>query len=82
MLLTILIVVTLALIALLIELPPLIKKAFTREAFAYSFMLIIGSILSVIALREIHIPSTMRIPEMMYKPLYEWMQHTFNVKDG
>jgi hypothetical protein len=82
MLNTILIVVTLALIAAILELPPLIKKAFTKEVITYSVMLIIGSILSVAALQEIQIPSPMKVPEMIYKPLYEWMQQTLKIKDG
>ncbi|UKS27388.1 hypothetical protein LOZ80_00075 [Paenibacillus sp. HWE-109] len=82
MLYTILIVATLAILAAVCELPALIRQARRRDVFTYSIMLIIGSILSVFALNEIQFPSLMKLPELMYKPLNEWMKHALNVKDG
>ncbi len=80
MLMIILIVMTLASIAAVLELPPLIRKAWTKEVVIYSVMLISGSILSIVALQGIQLTSPMKLPEVIYKPIYNWMQYILQIK--
>lgn len=82
MLKSIIIVFTLASLVAVLELPLLIRKAWTKEVILYSVMLIAGSILSVFAMQGIQLPSTMKVPEVIYKPLYDWMQQILKIKKG
>ncbi|MFC3750135.1 hypothetical protein [Paenibacillus sp. GCM10012306] len=63
------------------ELPPLIKKGWARETLIFIVMLVAGAIVSIVALKGIQTPSPMRVPELIYKPLYRWMEYILQVKD-
>ncbi|OBZ10483.1 hypothetical protein A8L34_17950 [Bacillus sp. FJAT-27264] len=81
MTLTIIVVGLCSLAIAAFELPPLIKKGWAREILIFIVMLVAGAIVSIVALKGIQTPSPMRVPELIYKPLYRWMQHILQVKD-
>ncbi|MFF2019073.1 hypothetical protein [Paenibacillus sp. NPDC058177] len=81
MTLTIIVVSCWSLAIAAFELPPLIRKGWARETLIFTVMLVAGAIVSIVALQGIQTPSPMRVPELIYKPLYQWMQHILQVKD-
>ncbi|RXZ80058.1 hypothetical protein EBB07_20135 [Paenibacillaceae bacterium] len=70
---TILLVTLVALLAAAFEVPAQWKQGRIKEVIAYSLLLVAGSVLSVIAIQDIQIPSPMIVPETIYKPLYNWL---------
>ncbi|GAA3400572.1 hypothetical protein ACFFNY_16140 [Paenibacillus hodogayensis] len=81
MIVTSIVMFIIAVAAGVLELPSLLRKAWTKEAIVYTVMLVAGSIVSVMAIENIRPFSPMSVPEEMYKPVYEWMHHILHVKE-
>lgn len=57
----------------MIELPPLFRKRWYKEAAVHIASLLAGTVLSVIAIRLIALPSPLNIIVTVFKPINDWL---------
>jgi hypothetical protein len=82
MVITIMTVSLLAILVAALELPPLLRKGWWKEALTFAVMLIAGAIVSILALEKVQMPSMMVLPEFIYKPFYYWMRYILQIKEN
>ncbi|MCS7464708.1 hypothetical protein N0M98_31925 [Paenibacillus doosanensis] len=57
------------LLAAILQLPPLIRKGWFREAAVFSVLLALGTLCSVAAVRLIDVPSPLIVLKIVYDPI-------------